>query len=69
MSIPLLVRICIETNDDKGIMKILRREGSKESELYVQVLTYFVQRSLSVADGEFISLSDEGSDTMAVMAT
>lgn len=47
MSTPLLIQMSIEKNDDKGIMKILRKEGAKESELYVQVLTYFVQRTIT----------------------
>ena len=42
----LLMRMLIQSNDVKEVFKVLRREGSKNPELYVQVLTYFVQQSV-----------------------
>ncbi len=44
--VELLMSKMIALDDTKEIMKLLRKEGSKEPELYVQVLTYFVQRTL-----------------------
>jgi hypothetical protein len=45
-SIDLILRKYIENKDDKGIMKVLRREGRKDTELYIQVLSYFVRLSM-----------------------
>ena len=39
----LLLSKYIESGDEKGILKVLRREGRKDPELYVQVLTHFLQ--------------------------
>lgn len=52
----LLLRVYIETNNDAGIMKILRREGHKHPELFVQVLTYFVKKSIE----DFKKVQDNG---------
>jgi hypothetical protein len=41
----LLLRLRIQANDEKGLFKILRREGRKDPELYVQVLRYFVEKT------------------------
>jgi len=46
-STDLLMRMLIQNNDVKEVFKVLRREGSKDPELYVQVLTYFVQQSIA----------------------
>jgi hypothetical protein len=43
----LLLSKYIESGDEKGIIKILRREGRKDPELYVQVLTHFLQLALA----------------------
>jgi hypothetical protein len=45
----LILQKYIETGNEKGIMRVLRREGRKDPELYVQVLTYFVKLSMSAA--------------------
>jgi hypothetical protein len=44
-SVDLLIRRHIEGGDEQGIFRILRREGRKDPDLYVQVLTYFVQKA------------------------
>jgi hypothetical protein len=46
-STDLILRRCIETGNERGIMRILRREGRKDPELFVQVLTYFVRLSMT----------------------
>jgi len=53
-STDLLMRILIQNNDVKEVFKVLRREGSKNPEMYVQVLTYFVQQSI-VPEGGSVS--------------
>lgn len=50
--VELLMNKMIVLDDTKEIMKLLRKEGSKEPELYVQVLTYFVQRTLQSSSKE-----------------
>jgi hypothetical protein len=42
-SVELLLRRYIEIGDDRAILKLLRREGRNQPDLYVHVLTYFVQ--------------------------
>ena len=58
-SVDLLLRRYIEIGDDRAILKLLRREGRKSPDLYVQVLSYFVrsvppkgQRSAGAYDDE-----------------
>lgn len=46
-STDLILRRCIETGNERGIMRVLKREGRKDPELFVQVLTYFVRLSMS----------------------
>jgi len=41
-SVDLLMRMSMERNDTAEIFKLLRREGGKDPELYVQALTYMV---------------------------
>lgn len=53
-STDLLMRILIQNNDVKEVFKVLRREGNKNPEMYVQVLTYFVQQSI-VPEGGSVS--------------
>jgi hypothetical protein len=48
----LLMRLLIEGNDVKEVFKVLRREGSKDPDLYVQVLTYFVEQSIVPEDAQ-----------------
>lgn len=58
LSTDLLLRMAIESGDERGIFKILRREGGKDPELYVQVLTYFVKKSITSSqsdDDRFVS--------------
>jgi hypothetical protein len=43
----LILQKYIETGNEKGIMRVLRREGRKDPELYVQVLSYFVKLSMN----------------------
>jgi hypothetical protein len=45
-SIDLLINKLIEAEDSKEVFKLLRKEGTKEPELFVQVLTYFVQKTM-----------------------
>lgn len=49
-STELLMRMLIDRHDVKEVFKVLRREGSKDPQLYVQVLTYFVQQSIVPED-------------------
>lgn len=49
-SIELLMRMLLEGNDVKEIFKVLRREGPKDPELYIKVLTHFVVESIDVAE-------------------
>ena len=49
------MRMLIQNNDVKEVFKVLRREGSKDPELYVQVLTYFVQQSIVPESGGYYS--------------
>lgn len=49
-STELLMRMLIDKDDVKEVFKVLRREGSKDPQLYVQVLTYFVQQSIAPED-------------------
>lgn len=44
----LILQKYIETGNEKGIMRVLRREGRKDPELYVQVLSYFVKLSMNL---------------------
>lgn len=37
----------IEAEDERGILRLLRREGKKDTDLYFQVLNYFVQRTMA----------------------
>jgi hypothetical protein len=46
-STDLILRRCIETGNERGIMRVLKREGRKDPELFVQVLTYFVRLSMT----------------------
>lgn len=46
----LSLRKHIERGDSKGILKTLRREGRKDPELCIQVLSHFVQQALSVPE-------------------
>jgi hypothetical protein len=50
--VELLMAKMIALDDTKEIIKLLRKEGSKEPELYVQVLSYFVQRTLQSSSKE-----------------
>ena len=43
----LILQKYIETGNEKGIMRVLRREGRKDPELYIQVLSYFVKLSIT----------------------
>lgn len=49
------MRMLIQNNDVKEVFKVLRREGSKDPELYVQVLTFFVQQSIVPESGGYCS--------------
>jgi hypothetical protein len=51
-STELLMRKHIKSGDEKGIFKVLRREGRKDPELYVQVLTHFVRQAMEEHDDE-----------------
>lgn len=44
----LILQKYIETGNEKGILRVLRREGRKDPELYVQVLSYFVKLSMTL---------------------
>jgi vacuolar protein sorting-associated protein 11 len=46
-STDLILRKCIETGNERGIMRVLKREGRKDSELFIQVLTYFIRLTMS----------------------
>jgi len=48
----LLLRMNIESGDEKGIFKILRKEGRKDPDLYVRVLSYLVEQSISTTDND-----------------
>eukprot|EP01038_Epipyxis_sp_PR26KG_P011998 gene11998-16062_t len=56
-SVDLLMTMLIESNDEKEVFKVLRREGNKDAELFVKVLTYFVQKTL-----DYNNLSVENND-------
>jgi hypothetical protein len=58
-STDLILRRCIETGNERGIMRVLKREGRKDPELFVQVLTYFVRLSMTAAS----SSSSDGQAT------
>lgn len=61
----LILQKYIETGNEKGIMRVLRREGRKDPELYVQVLSYFVKLSMNFSTQNRIhhdSDDDEPSD-------
>eukprot|EP00605_Chrysophyceae_sp_TOSAG23-4_P001966 GSChrysophyteH1.ASY1.ANO1.2177.1 assembled CDS len=45
-STELLMQQHMEIGDERGIFKVLRREGRKDTELYVQVLSYFVRQAM-----------------------
>ena len=49
-STELLMQKHIESGDEKGIFKVLRREGRKDPELYVHVLGYFVKQAMAPVD-------------------
>jgi hypothetical protein len=49
-STELLMRKHIESGDEKGIFKVLRREGRRDPDLYVQVLSYFVRQAMEEPD-------------------
>lgn len=50
--IELLMKKMIENADSKEVLKLLIKEGTKEPELYVQVLTFFVQQTMSGSSGQ-----------------
>lgn len=50
-STDLLLQSCMDLGDKVGIKKLLRREGSKEPELCIRVLTYFVDKASQTQDG------------------
>jgi hypothetical protein len=58
-SADLLLRKYMEAEDEKGIFRVLRREGKKDPDLYVQVLTYFVQQSLNVGGSKSGGAADD----------
>ena len=62
-STELLMRMLIQGNDVKEVFKVLRREGTKDPELYIQVLTYFVQQSIVSEDGR----GKEGDENVPVV--
>jgi hypothetical protein len=60
----LLLRLRIEAGDERGLFKLLRREGRKDPGLYVQVLRFFVDKAsskLPQADNNIAS-EDEDDD-------
>jgi hypothetical protein len=59
-STELLMRMLIQGNDSKEVFKVLRREGSKDPDLYIQVLTHFVQQSI-VPEGDAGAQAEEKS--------
>jgi vacuolar protein sorting-associated protein 11 len=67
----LILQKYIETGNEKGIMRVLRREGRKDPELYVQVLSYFVKLSMNHPsqshhvhrDSDDEDLSDDSDDS------
>lgn len=56
--IDLLMRMLMEERDVQAIFKVLRRQPGRDPDLYVQVLTFFVEQSIALS----ISSSDEASD-------
>jgi vacuolar protein sorting-associated protein 11 len=48
-STDLILRKHIETGNERGIMQVLKREGRKDPELFIQVLSYFVKLSMMSA--------------------
>lgn len=59
-AIDLLLHMLMENGDNLEIFKILRREGSKDPELYVRVLTHFVQRSIRGEESNTNKIDDDG---------
>jgi hypothetical protein len=47
----LLMRMLMEGHETKEVFKVLRREGTKDPNLYIQVLMYFVQQSIVPGEG------------------
>jgi hypothetical protein len=54
-SVDLLIMKLMEQEDSKEVFKLLRKEGTKEPELFVQVLTHLVHKTMQ----SFSSLSSE----------
>lgn len=50
-STDLILRKHIETGNERGIMQVLKREGRKDPELFIQVLNYFVKLSMLSGGG------------------
>ena len=48
----LLMRKYMESGDEKGIFKVLRREGKKDPQLYARVLGHFVQHAIPEPEDE-----------------
>mmetsp|Transcript_11655 Transcript_11655/g.17666 ORF Transcript_11655/g.17666 Transcript_11655/m.17666 type:complete len:1045 (+) Transcript_11655:67-3201(+) len=62
MSTDLILRKYIETGNERGIMRVLRREGKKDPELFVQVLGYFVRLSMQTSGAENVDDDSEEED-------
>eukprot|EP01034_Spumella_vulgaris_P026929 gene26929-33580_t len=45
-SVELVMTMLIESADSREVFKVLKREGHKDPELYIQVLTYFVRAAM-----------------------
>jgi hypothetical protein len=78
--VDLLMQRMTEVDDVKEILKLLRKEGTKEPELYVQVLTYFVQRTsndssrerksrLSIAEANGTNPDSDDDDVQSVSSS
>lgn len=55
-----LLQSCMESQDERAIFKVLKREGSKEPEICIRILKYFVQKA-SMNNGDSDDEVDENS--------
>ena len=67
-STELLLRMRMESGDAPGLIAILKREGCREGELYIQVLQYFVDQAASTTTGtiggDVVDREEDGVDRL-----
>jgi hypothetical protein len=56
---PLLLKLLTSSDDKEGVLRLLKREGGRDPDLYSQALSYFVKTATAIATATATSIDEK----------